>query len=49
MTARSVHMELLLLSNSTDYGRAMFSHAAEAFVDSAIAVCRRLSLESAAA
>ena len=26
-------MELLLLSNSTDYGRAMFSHAAEAFVD----------------
>jgi dipeptidase E len=26
-------MELLLLSNSTDYGRAMFAHAAEAFVD----------------
>jgi dipeptidase E len=26
-------MDLLLLSNSTDYGRAMFSHAAEAFVE----------------
>jgi dipeptidase E len=26
-------VELLLLSNSTDYGREMFSHAAEAFVD----------------
>lgn len=26
-------MELLLLSNSTDYGRAMYSHAAEAFVE----------------
>lgn len=29
----SVHRELLLLSNSTDYGRAMYSHAAEAFVE----------------
>lgn len=26
-------MELLLLSNSTNYGRAMFSHAAEAFAE----------------
>lgn len=26
-------MELLLLSNSTNHGQAMFSHAAEAFVD----------------
>jgi dipeptidase E len=28
-----VKMELLLLSNSTNYGQAMFSHAAEAFVE----------------
>ena len=33
MGSRSVHMELLLLSNSTNYGAAMFSHAAEAFTE----------------
>ena len=33
MGSRSVHMELLLLSNSTNYGAAMFSHAADAFTE----------------
>ena len=30
---RSVAMELLLLSNSMNYGQPMFSHAVDAFVD----------------
>ena len=33
VTADRRPMELLLLSNSTNYGEAMFSHAAEAFVE----------------